>query len=72
MRSFDDELGRHWQVALLEASFGNALMVFSRIGGEGVLHKPLDVANYHEAEQLLAEMDEAALRTLLAGAEPWR
>jgi hypothetical protein len=71
MRSFDDELGRHWQVALLEASFGNALMVFSRIGGEGVLHKTLDTANYHEAEQWLAGADEAALRGMLDKAEPW-
>lgn len=71
MRSFDDDQGRHWQAALLEASFGNVLMVFSRIGGEGVLHKMLDTANYREAEQRLAALDPAGLRALLAEAEPW-
>jgi hypothetical protein len=71
MRSFDDEHGGHWQAALMEASFGNISLVFSRIGGEGVLHKALGAANYHEAEQWLADSDEAALRASLAGAQPW-
>jgi hypothetical protein len=71
MRTLDDEHGGHWQAALLEASFGNVLLIFSRIGGEGVLHKTLDTANYHEAEQWLAGADEAALRGMLGKAEPW-
>ncbi len=71
MRSFDDEHGGHWQAALLEASFGNILLIFSRVGGEGVLHKTLETANYHEAEQWLAGSDDAALRASLAAAEPW-
>ncbi|HKZ09790.1 MAG TPA: hypothetical protein VJL61_03675 [Rhodanobacteraceae bacterium] len=71
MRSFDDECGGHWQAALLEASFGNILLIFSRVGGEGVLHKTLGTANYHEAEQWLARSDDAALRASLAEAEPW-
>ena len=71
MRSFDDEHGGHWQAALLEASFGNVMLIFSRIGGEGVLQKTLDTANYHEAEQWLAGSDDATLRTRLAQAEPW-
>lgn len=71
MRSFDDDQGGHWQAALLEASFGNVLVIFSRIGGDGVLHAPLDSANFHEAEQLLADADEARLRSLLAAAKPW-
>lgn len=72
MRSFDDDQGSHWQAALLEASFGNVLIVFSRIGGEGVLHKTLDTANYREAEQWLAATDETRLRSMLAEAQPWR
>ena len=71
MRSFEDEHGRHWQAALLEASFGNVMLIFSRIGGEGVLQKTLDTANYHEAEQWLAGSDDAMLRTGLAEAKPW-
>jgi hypothetical protein len=71
MRSFDDEHGSHWQAALLEASFGNVMLVFSRIGGNGVLQKMLDTSNYREAEQWLAGSDEVALRTALAEAKPW-
>ena len=71
MRSFDDDQGGHWQAALLEASFGNVLAIFSRIGADGVLHAPLNAANFHEAEQWLADADEAQLRSLLAAATPW-
>lgn len=71
MRSFDDDQGGHWQAALLEASFGNVLVIFSRIGRDGVLHAPLDSANFHDAEQLLADASVAQLRSLLAGAKPW-
>lgn len=71
MRSFDDDQGGHWQAALLEASFGNVLVIFSRIGGDGVLHAALDSANFHEAEQLLADASVTQLRGLLAGAKPW-
>lgn len=71
MRSFDDDQGHHWQAALLEASFGNVMLVFSRIGGEGVLRKTLDTANYDEAQQWLAGADASALQALLAEAEPW-
>ncbi|MGH8182122.1 MAG: hypothetical protein ACREPH_00490 [Rhodanobacteraceae bacterium] len=71
MRSFDDAEGGHWQAALMEASFGNVLVIFSRIGGDGVLQKPLDSANYLEAEQWLASAGSAQLRALLAEAKPW-
>ncbi|HEX7325086.1 MAG TPA: hypothetical protein VF292_07010 [Rhodanobacteraceae bacterium] len=71
MRSFSDDHGGQWQAALMQASFGNVLMVFSRIGGDGALKKPLDAANLPEAEQLLADADEPTLRGLLADAVPW-
>jgi hypothetical protein len=71
MRSFDDGHGGQWQAALMEASFGNVLLIFSRIGGEGVLHETLDIANYREAEQWLAGLDPDRLRTLLQDARPW-
>ncbi len=71
MRRFGDGRGGHWEAALLEASFGNVMLIFSRIGGEGVLQKTLDTGNYREAEQWLAGSDDAALRALLAEAQPW-
>lgn len=71
MRSFDDNAGHHWQAALMQASFGNVLMVFSRIGDDGVYKRPLATETLDEAEQLLADADTAALRAMLAEAEPW-
>ena len=71
MRSFDDEHGRHWQAALLEASFGNVMLIFSRLGASGVLHAALEAANFHEAEQWLAGANEGTLRNHLDKAEPW-
>lgn len=71
MRSFEDTQGGHWQAALLEASFGNVMMVFSPLGADGARKTALDAANLHEAEQLLADADETALRQLLAQAVPW-
>lgn len=71
MRSFDDNHGGHWQAALLEASYGNVMLIFSRIGGEGVMHRQMDTANLREAEQQLASADEATLRQMLAEATPW-
>lgn len=72
MRSFDDERGAHWQAALMEASFGNALLVFSRIGAPDVLQTTLDVANFREAEDWLAGAGEDRLRALLTDAKPWQ
>jgi len=71
MRSFEDDRGGRWQAALMEASFGNVLLIFTRIGADGVLHKALDTANFHEAEMLLAGAGEARLREWLGEAAPW-
>lgn len=68
MRTFDDDKGGHWQAAVLDASFGNALLVFSQIGGGDVLKHELYAANLAEAEQTLAAMDEAELKSTLAQA----
>ncbi len=70
MRAFDDEEGGHWQAAVLDASYGNALLVFSQIGGSGVLKSDLYAANLAEAMQIVAAMDEAELRSALAQAVP--
>lgn len=72
MRSFDDERGCHWQAALMEASFGSVVLVFTRIGGTGVLHTALDAANFPDAEAWLADASEDRLLAMLAGAETWQ
>jgi len=73
MRNFDDAAGGHWQAALMEGSFGGVVLIFGRIGDEQVLMRPMhtEAANFGEAEQVLAKLDEAGLRTFLAEAKPW-
>lgn len=73
MRSFDDAQGGHWQVALMEGSYGGVELIFGRLGGDEVLQKALDAeaANLSEAAQLVAELDEAGLCAFLAEAIPW-
>ncbi len=71
MRSFDDAQGNRWEAAMLDASYGIMLVIFSRMGGDEVLKNELDAASLLEAEQLLAAMDEASLRAALLGAVPW-
>ena len=62
MRSFDDDRGHHWQAAPMEASFGNVIVVFSRIGDDGVLKRPLEKAtSLNQAEQILADADDASV-----------
>ncbi len=71
MRSFDDAQCNRWQAALLEASYGAFLVIFSRAGGDEVLKNEFEATSLLEAEQLLAQMDEAGVRAALAGAVPW-
>lgn len=70
MRSFQDGQGKPWQAAILDASWGNAVLVFTPLGSSEVLKCELHAANLAEAEQMLADMDEAALRAALAEAVP--
>lgn len=71
MRSFNDADGGHWQAALMEASFGNATLVLSRIGGDGVRLKPMSTANFDEASHWLAEVTDDELRRCLDEATPY-
>ncbi|HXE78657.1 MAG TPA: hypothetical protein VN614_10480 [Rhodanobacter sp.] len=73
MRNFDDAEGGHWQAALIEGSFGDVVLVFGRIGGDQVLMRSMgtEAANFGEAEQVLAKLDEAGLRAMLTEARPW-
>lgn len=73
MRSFDDAQGGHWQVALMDGSYGRVELIFGRIGGDQTLHRALDaeVANLGEAEELMTKLDDAGLRAYLAEAVPW-
>jgi hypothetical protein len=71
MRSFDDTRGGQWQAAVLEASYGSTLVVFSRLGDSAVRKTELDAENMGLAERQLQDMDESRLRELLAASVPW-
>lgn len=71
MRSFTDNQGKRWQVALLDGSYGSVLLVFSPLGGGEIRKQVMQVENLAEAQAQLAQLDEAGLRRALATAEPW-
>ncbi|MGN6706556.1 MAG: hypothetical protein ACTHJO_10915 [Rhodanobacter sp.] len=71
MRSFEDIHGDHWQAALLDASYGNVRLVFSRAGVGEIRQLALSAENLRVAEDELAAMDDARLRQLLGESEPW-
>jgi hypothetical protein len=71
MRSFDDSQGNRWEAALLGASYGNILLVFSPPEGHGIRQQLLPAENQEEADAYLAALSDDQLRTLLAEAEPW-
>lgn len=70
MHTFEDEQGQAWQVAVLDASFGSVMLVFSRHGSTDLLKGDLYAADVAEAREMLAAMDDAELRSRLAEAVP--
>lgn len=73
MRTFNDAKGDPWQVAVMDGSYGGVALIFGRLGGGDVLQRPLDAeaANLAQAEELVARLDEAGLRTFLDEATAW-
>lgn len=71
MRSFDDGRGCQWQAAVLDASYGSMLLVFSHAGDGEVRQLAMAAENLRLAEQQLADMDESGLREQLAASVPW-
>lgn len=70
MRTFEDH-GKTWQAALLDASYGNIMLVFSPVHGGEIRQQLLTAANLSEAEAQLDGMDDEALCEMLSGADPW-
>lgn len=71
MRTFEDPQGQPWQAALLEASYGHIMLLFSPLPGGDIRQKLLAADHLAEAEQWLPTLDDAALCALLAEATPW-
>jgi len=72
MRSFDAPDGQRWQAALLEASYGQVLLIFSADRSGELRQHPMPAEHLAEATGELAALDDAALATLLAQAAPWQ
>lgn len=70
MRSFEDDQNQAWQVAVLDASYGSVVLVFSGLGSAKLLKGELYAADVAEAREMLAAMDEAELRARLTEAVP--
>lgn len=71
MRTFTDNQGKRWQAALLDASYGNIMLVFSPWQGDGIRQQLLGVENLAEGEASFAAMDDEELQRILAKASPW-
>jgi len=71
MREFHDTEGRHWQAAPLYASYGQMLLIFSRLDGGDILQKQMAADTLPQAEDELTELGDDALRECLRDAQPW-
>lgn len=71
MRTVQDSDKKCWQAALLEASYGHIMLVFSPLEGDGIRQRLLDADHLAEAEMKLAALDDDQLRALLAEAQSW-
>ncbi len=71
MREFHDAEGRHWQAAPLYASYGQMLLIFSRLDGGDILQKQMAADTLPQAEDELTQLGDEALREWLRDAQPW-
>ena len=71
MRSFDDPEGQRWQVAPLDASYGQFALVFSKLHGQALRQRPMCADTLVAAREELAALSDDQLRHLLADTTPW-
>lgn len=71
MRSFEDDVGRQWDVAVSDESYTQRLIFAVRRGYEFRAHE-LELYSRVEAEQFLLALGEGELRILLGRAAPWQ
>ena len=72
MRSFDTPDGQRWQAALLEASYGQVLLIFSTDAAGDLRQHSMPAEHLAEATEQLAALDDAGLAALLTQAAPWQ
>lgn len=71
MRSFQDARDQSWQAALLDASYGVVLLIFSPMYAESLRRCTLPSENLAQAQDHLSAMTLEELRQWLSKAEPW-
>lgn len=71
MREFHDTEGRPWQAAPMYASYGQMLLIFSRMDGGDILQKQMAADTLPQAEEELTALDEATLLEWFKDAQPW-
>lgn len=71
MRSFEDSQGQTWQAALLDASYGVVLLIFSPMHAGELRRYAMPSENLAHAQSELAAMELEVLQQLLVDAEPW-
>lgn len=71
MRSFEDDSGTQWDVAVSDESYTQRLIFAARRGYE-FRAQELELYSRVEAEQFLLALGEGELRVLLGRAVPWR
>lgn len=72
MLSLTDEHGNRWQVIVGKESFGNMVLLFSRLDSDIVLSHAVAENSRLEAERSLRDMEVGELRRLLRHAVPWK
>lgn len=70
MRTFTDQAGRTWDVAVERESWGTFVLIFTERRGPEVRRSVLASRTVVEAHAELAGLDEAELLTRLAEADP--
>ncbi|WP_322996852.1 hypothetical protein [Castellaniella sp.] len=71
MRSFNDASGQQWDAALLDASYGNILLIFSARRGQDNRQLLLAAENQAQAEAQLAAYSDDELCAQLNQAQAW-
>jgi len=72
MRSFEDDQGHVWQAAVMEASYGVEILLFSPMEGSEMRIVYLEAQNSIDAGRELEALTDDDLRRRLDAAEDWQ
>lgn len=71
MRSFEDENGGTWDVAIERASYGTHLLIFAHRGTGALRRGMLEASTFEQAQREFEALSAAGLRARLERADPW-